>query len=508
VSRGFKTLLVVLTAAFALPGSASAATTSAGQMRMAIDSAARTADFTTTAARRNVVVLQEWEQARMRSLKAANPGLKVLMYKNLSAVSPTSGGNTGTGVSKEETQDHPEWLLENTQGQPFTFRSYSFLWAADIGMRSYQDRWAANVLAKLQANDWDGVFVDDTNPTMKYHYTVADVAKYPSDAAYSAATGSALSVIGPRLRAAGMLVIPNFGEWRVHRTVVSSWLQHVSGGMEEMFTKYGTTPGTGYFMGADWDAQLALAKETQGQGKLFLGISHSERTDQAAARYGWATMLLAANGNGSFALHSNYTDETWFAEYGYDLGSPTGAEAKLASGIHRRVYSRGLVLVNPTNTSVSVSFGGRYRGSGLTARTSTVMGPHTGLILLADSVATPAAAKPAAPVFQAVVSPLPAASAARADTPPAASAPASKAAVTIPRNARRSLRVRVTCRSKARPCRRVVTVVLRHKGKRAQVGRRKVTLRRTARVSVRLNTRGRAALKQGRRLRAVVRAQA
>ena len=66
----------------------------------------------------------------------------------------------------------------------------------------------------------------------------------------------------------------------------------------------------------------------------------------------------------------------------------------------------------------------------------------------------------------------------------------------------------MTCRSKARPCRRLVTVVLRHKGKRAQVGRRKVTLRRTARVSVQLNTKGRAALAQGRRLRAIVRAQA
>jgi hypothetical protein len=473
-------------------------------MRMAIDSAAQTADFSTTAARRNVVVLQEWEQARMRSLKAANPALKVLMYKNLSAVSPMSGGNTGTGVSKEETQSHPEWLLKNTQGQPFTFRSYSFLWAADIGLRSYQDRWAANVLTKLQANGWDGVFVDDTNPTMKYHYTVASVAKYPSDAAYAAATGSALAVIGPRLRAAGMLVVPNFGEWRVHRTVVSTWLKHVSGGMEEMFTKYGTTPGTGYFTGADWDAQLALAKETQAQGKVFLGISHSDRGDQAAARYGWATMLLAGTGNASFALHTDYTSETWFAEYEYDLGTPTGAETKLASGIHRRAFTRGLVLVNPTNASVTVNFGGRYRGSGLTSRTSTVMAPHTGLVLLADAVAAPVA--PAAPKFSAVVAAAPpATSAPRAVTPPAMAPPASRSTVAIARNARRSLRVRVACRSKARPCRRLVTVVMRHKGKRARVGRRTVTVSRTTRVSVRLNAKGRAALTQGRRLRALVR---
>jgi len=500
VSRSFKTLLVVLTAACALPGSASAATASAGHLRVAIDSAAHTADFSQTAARRNVVVLQEWEQPRLRSLKAANPGLKVLMYKDLSAISTTSGGYTGTGVSKEETVAHPEWLLKNTSNQAFTFRSYSYLWAADIGLRTYQDRWAANVLAKLQANDWDGVFVDDTNPTMKYHYPVASVAKYPSDAAYAAATGSALSVIGPRLQAAGMLVIPNFGEWRVHRAVVSGWLKHVSGGMEEMFTKYGTTAGTGYFTGADWDAQLALAKETQGLGKLFLGISHSARDDQVAARYGWATMLLAATGTASFAMHTDYTNEAWFAEYDYDLGSPTGAETKIAGGIHRRAFTRGLALVNPTNASVSVNFGGRYRGSGLTSRTSTVMAPHTGLILLADA--------PAAPTFSAVVAPVrPATSTTRAVTPPAAAPLASRATVTIPRSARRSLRVRVACRSKARPCRRLVTVVLRHKGKRANVGRRTVTLRRTARISVRLDARGRAALAQGRRLRAVVSAR-
>jgi hypothetical protein len=311
-----------------------------------------------------------------------------------------------------------------------------------------------------------------------------------------------------------MLVIPNFGEWRVHRTVVSGWLKHVSGGMEEMFTKYGTTAGTGFFTGADWDAQLALVKETQGLGKIFLGVSHSARGDQMAARYGWATALLAATGNASFAMHTDYTNEAWFAEYDYNLGSPTGVETKATSGVHRRAYTRGLVLVNPTNASVWVNFGGRYRGSGLTSRSSTTMAPHTGLILTADAVAaTTTTTATAAPAFSAIVAPVPAASTTRADTPPAATAPAaatppaSKSAITIPRNARRSLRVRVKCRSTSRPCRRLVTVVLRHKGKRARVGRRKVTLRRSASISVRLDARGRAALAQGRRLRAVVRAR-
>jgi hypothetical protein len=48
---------------------------------------------------------------------------------------------------------------------------------------------------------------------------------------------------------------------------------------------------------------------------------------------------------------------------------------------------------------------------------------------------------------------------------------------------------------------------MRYKGKRTRVGRRTVTLRHTASISVRLNAKGRAALAQGRRLRAVVRAR-
>ena len=503
MSRGFKTLLIVLTAAFALPSAASAATTSAGHLRVAIDSASATADYSKTAARNNVVILHEWEKTRLHSLKASNPALKVLMYKNLSAVMRLTNGWAGSGVTKEQAEEHPEWFLKNTSGERINFSGYTYLFAADIGNAAFQAKWADNVSAKLKADVWDGVFVDDTNPTMRYHYNVSSVAKYPTDAQYSAATGSALRVIGPRLRGEGKLVIPNIGAWRNYRSTVSQWLPFISGGMEEQFTKWGNTPSVGYLTGVDWDDQLALLKQTQAMGKLFLGVSHSDRSDQVAARYGWATMLLASAGTASFALHTDYTNETWFAEYDYNLGVPTGAETKLASGVHRRAYTRGLVYVNPTNASVSVSFGGRYHGSGLTSRTGTVMAPHTGLILLSDAVA----GAPAAPVFQAVVKPLPVASPARADTPPAATAPASRSTITIPRNARRSLRVRVICRSKARPCRRLVTVVLRDKGKRAQVGRRKVTVRRSARISVRLNARGRAALSQGRRLRAVVRAR-
>jgi hypothetical protein len=467
VGSRFRTLVVALAVSCVVPATA-AARPVAGQVRIAIDGAAARADFSRTSARADVVVLQAWERDKLHALKARNPGIKVLMYRNLSAMSAADRwGNTGTGVTTQDAASHPEWYLRNTSGDRFTFNAYDYLWAADVGSRSFQERWLANVTAALKTADWDGVLVDDANPTMLYHYDVARVAKYPSDAAYSAATGSALAFIGPRLRAQGKLVIPNFGDWRRYRSTVAPWLKYVSGGMEEHFTKYGTSPAEGQFTGADWDDQLAVLKQVQSMGKLFLGIAHSSLGDHAAARYGWATMLLAANGSAGFALHDDYTREAWFPEYGYDLGAPKGRETEDGGGIHRRVFARGLVLVNPTKTRRTVRFGGRYRGSGLGVARGTVMRPHTGLVLLAAGARS-----------------------------------AHKA-----RAARRSLRVRVACRTHPRPCRRMITVAVRAKGRRVVVGRRRVALRRTARVRVHLSAKGHAALATGRRLRVSVRAR-
>lgn len=477
---------------------------SAGHLRVAIDNAVTAADFSKTAARSNVVILQEWEKTKLHDLKAANPAVKVLMYKNLSSMMAASpNGNAGTGVTTQEAESHPDWYLRNTSGAKFTFWGYDYLWAADIGVRSYQDRWAATVLAKLEADIWDGVFIDDTNPTVRYQYNPGSLPKYPDDAAYSAATGAALKVIGPALKAQGKLVIPNIGAWRDYRTTVSTWLPYVSGGMEEQFTKWGNDPATGYLTGDDWDRQLALLKETQAAGQYALLVSHSTSKDANAARYGWGTTLLAGTGKASYSLAENYTDQSWFPEYDYDLGKAVGAETKLSSGVHKRVFERGIVLVNPTVGSVPVSFGGRYRGSGLTTRSSTTMAPHTGLILLAEGVALPKA--PAAGVATSPAAPAAPAPARPAGEPLPVAQPVAPSAVPSARRSRGRVVVRVRCRA-AKQCRRVVHVVLGHS---AVVGRRRVTVRarRSARVAVRLDARGRKALAQGRRLTTVVRAR-
>jgi hypothetical protein len=363
-------------------GSAEAATPAAGHFRYAIDTAAGNADYSKTPSRSDIVILQSYQVARMQQLKAANPKLKVLVYKDLSGmVERDPWGGVSTGVSTQEADQHPEWYLLNTNGQRFTFRHFNWIWAADIGNPGYQQRWADNVLAEVTSKGWDGVFMDDTNPTIEYHYDVAKVAKYPTNAAYQAATKSALQAIGARFKAAGKLAIPNFGFWKDYPQVINSWLQYVDGGMNENFVKVGAGL-TGYDSASVWETQLQSIKDAAAQGKFYLGVSHSPNTDRNAARYGFATMLLGGSGKALFALHGDYTNETWFEEYEYAIGTPVGASTRDPSGVHRRVFSNGLVLVNPTNSSVPVSFGGgKYTGSGLQDASGTTMAPRSALIL-------------------------------------------------------------------------------------------------------------------------------
>ena len=74
-------------------------------------------------------------------------------------------GHASTGVATQDAAAHPEWFLLNTSGQRFTFGDYNWLWAADVGNAGYQQR-GPTTCSRPLGGGWDGVFMDDTNPTM------------------------------------------------------------------------------------------------------------------------------------------------------------------------------------------------------------------------------------------------------------------------------------------------------------------------------------------------------
>jgi hypothetical protein len=223
--------------------------------------------------------------------------------------------------------------------------------------------------------------MDDTNTTMKYHYDPSKIVKYPTDSRWQAATQSALASIGPQVQAAGKLAVANIGSWGEYPSVGRSWLQYLSGAMDEMFVKWGTSAGSGYADKARWATQLESLEYAQQQGKDFLAITHSASGDAQAARYGWATVLLGAQGNADYALAPDYTTETWFPEYDYAIGDPSGPESTDPNGVHRRVFTDGIVVVNPTSSQQTANLNGTYSGSGLSQVSSVSLAPHSGYVL-------------------------------------------------------------------------------------------------------------------------------
>jgi Hypothetical glycosyl hydrolase family 15 len=378
--------LSILTAAaiLLLMFPAAAAANVAGQFRVAIGSEASFPSPTLTAQRNSYIVLQAWEASRAAELKAANPNLQVLVYQNLSSMAQGTSfsGLSASGVNYAEANTaHPEWFLLDTDGSRIAESGYSWLWMADVGNPGYQQQWTDNVLKLLADGPWDGVMMDDTNTTAKYDTDPDAIAKYPTDAAYQAAMRSILAYAGPRIQAAGKLAIPNIGSWSEYPEVAKEWLRYVSGGIDEMFAKWSTTPGQGYRDASGWQTQIEEIQTTEQMGKRFLAVTQAAASDTQAIRYGWASVLLGADGNTAYAAAANYTGETWSSEYEAQIGEPTSRATRIGGGAWERTFSGGLVLVNPTTGTVEVNLGGTYSGSGLTDATSATMAPNTGLIL-------------------------------------------------------------------------------------------------------------------------------
>lgn len=363
----------------------------AGHVRYAIRPEGAWPDPSLTAQRSRVVILLPWQQALMHKLKASNPHLIVLEYKDLgnsSSYAPVDGFSADGVSYAQALAHHPAWLLRDRAGQPIRCTGFPYLWAMDIGNRSFQRAWANEVVSELENQGWDGVFMDNVDPTIRYYHDPADVARYRSDAAYSAAVTSALAYITPRIHAAGKLAMANIGSWPNYRATATRWLHYLDGAMDERFTKFTPARGQGYRSPSEWRTELSILQQTQRQGKWFMGITQSSDGDTQAERFGWATMLLGSAGHATFALQNdaNYGIENWFSDYEAPIGHPLGPAVRQPSGVYRRSFSRGLVLVNPTTARLTVKLGGRYSGDGLRSVSSAAMAPHTGLLLVRVSI--------------------------------------------------------------------------------------------------------------------------
>jgi hypothetical protein len=338
---------------------------------------------------RSLWIAQGYHANLIPQYAAANPSIKSFLYKESiftdshTTQSATDQGNA-SGVDYAQASAHPRWFLLDANGNRITNSGFAPYYLMDIGNRNYQNTWAANAITQAKRDGWSGVFADDLGLAL-YNTRVMPV-KYPTPAAWQGAVQSFIKRVGLQLHAAGLLLITNTCGGVTYPTVRSSWLQYVDGMMEEGWMRPTTDHNQALANAAgSWKTQLDELADAEAQGKYYLAEMPADTSDVAGIRYGLATFLLAANGTGSYDVSGtqSYANPIWQSpdfDNARALGSPTGSYT-VANGVYSRSFANGVVLVNPSSSTQTVSLGGSYSGSGLTDVSSVTLAPSTGVVL-------------------------------------------------------------------------------------------------------------------------------
>jgi hypothetical protein len=178
-----------------------------------------------------------------------------------------------------------------------------------------------------------------------------------------------------------LLVAANIGGSTIAPGLWEKWNGPLNGAMEESFTNGGS--GRDSDANGLWLAKLRHAVWSEAHGKFAL--DHAVTATRSGARYGLATMLLAANGENKFYASTDYSHEVWWPEYtaARRLGTALGRFSVLPNGVYRRRFTNGVVLVNPQVHAASrVPLGGPYVGSGLGRVRSVRLTRTSGVVLL------------------------------------------------------------------------------------------------------------------------------
>jgi Hypothetical glycosyl hydrolase family 15 len=396
-------LLAAALALLALPAGRSARATSPPQptiasLRICTGCAQSGGDLS----RYKYVILNSWDAPRLPALKAQNPNLKALVYKNLSFTVSYGCQNgqdlpyqtTGVGYCDAD-QHHPDWFVTDSAGHRLNSSGYPQAWIMDVGNPAYQAKWLQNVAADLHAGGWDGVFMDDTNADMSWHLNGRTMARYPTAASWRAATRSMLAAVGPGLTSAGFLAVPNFyTPWAADYDAQATWrdwLQFTSGGSQEYYSKWGSG-SSGWFSGNDWTFRQGFQSATEQAGKIFLGITYAPSGDTRTMSWARANFLLfddpANAGALVYELSNPENQDPYSPVWATEIGAPSGARFQVGSA-WRRNFSGGTVVVNPSTSAVTVDLGGTYYRDDGTATASVTLGPTSGAILRSDDQPPP-----------------------------------------------------------------------------------------------------------------------
>jgi hypothetical protein len=333
-----------------------------------------------------VIALQATDAAQIPALRAAYPGVKILVYQIGLDSRPTDPNALTTCTPYPgDNASHPDWFLTDQNGARLADAGYRGNFLMDLGDTGYEQACAANGVALAKRDHFDGIDFDGLNSSLRWSLPRGLMSpKYPTMAAWQNAVSSLISSVTSSAHANGLIVVGNIGGSTATPGLWQAWSGRLDGAEEEAWTDGGLGPAQQL---GDWPAKLANVAWTEAHGKLVLVHSYSKT--EAGNTYALASMLLVANGHASYSTATGGASydqpPVWYPEYSLArrLGGPLSGYRRTANGAFMRSFAKGIVLVNPTAHSLRrLSLTGVFSGSGLTRVRSVLIGPESGLILL------------------------------------------------------------------------------------------------------------------------------
>jgi hypothetical protein len=360
VSRGTGTYTVQTRAPVPTP------TNSVGSLWNAIGGIPSGTDLTAAAQRYDVIILNPWETRARAELKAADPTVTILAYKDLASTrsyAPTATGSAApTGVGYNEAD--PSWFAVDTAGSRIEWTPYPGHWQMKVWDADYRQRWVSNVTAEAVANGWDGVFADNDMRTLAPYSKAllpGTTTQEQTDQIIRDGLAALIREAGTSLNAKGKLFIPNHSDGRLD---LARWdaAAAYGGAMDEQFLHWGSGTSDSSYV-TDWGPTGWVTQTSELATDLTLLVTHSSATDSTALRYGYGSALVRAQGPVVWMGNTHggaYGYQEWFAWQSIPLGAPTAEGTRQSNGTWTRPFQQGFVIVNPQTTAQTTAVSTTY----------------------------------------------------------------------------------------------------------------------------------------------------
>ena len=277
-----------------------------------------------------------------------------------------------------ELAAHPEWQLTDTGNVPLYVGSRA---AADFGNPAFRAWWIAKAQAAVAAG-YRGLFIDDVFMERRTYLSGGTTLRNPKDPR----TGTTMTEANWQKYLADFMVAVRAALPSAEIAHDVLWQKGDSGDVLRGLQAANVVSVDGGFTTNVGHLRLRHARElgrARAGARRQRGLRPSDGVTRRCACTTSPRYTLVDNGASALANDASTAPGAFWSGYDVDLGTPNTARYQVTTGVWRRDFTRGVVLVNePYRSSRTVNLPAGYQDLDGVPRTSVTLAGGQGMVLV------------------------------------------------------------------------------------------------------------------------------